>query len=173
MIYQTFYTTPFGKILLRSNDDALLELRLPTELNKSSGDKSSISDSSGAVITEIKARLDAYFDGKTVRFDDLALQPSGTPFQRQVWRQLALIPYGQISSYGEIAQAIDNPKAVRAVGGAVGANPIAILLPCHRVLGRDRSLTGFSGGLAIKRTLLAIENISYKGQTQQQQFDFD
>ena len=176
MIYQSIYSSPLGPILLSANDSALFELCLPSELNKRSMiERTQLINNyhDHPIIKLIVQRLDDYFAFKRVTFNDLPLQPAGTSFQQQVWHQLNQIPYGKISSYGEIAQAINNPKAVRAVGSAVGANPIAILLPCHRVLGKDRSLTGFSGGLEIKKALLAIENILYKEQQQQQEFIFE
>lgn len=176
MIYQSIYSSPLGSILLSANDSALFELCLPLELSKRSmiePNRLINNHYNHPIIKLIVQRLDDYFALKQVPFNDLPLQPAGTPFQQQVWQQLNQIPYGKISSYGEIAQAINNPKAVRAVGGAVGTNPIAILLPCHRVLGKDHSLTGFSGGLEIKKTLLAIENISYKEQQQQQELIFE
>lgn len=88
---------------------------------------------------------------------DLALAPQGTPFQLRVWDELRKIPYGETISYGELARRIGNPKASRAVGLANGANPIAIVIPCHRVIGSDGRLVGFGGGLGMKETLLAFE----------------
>ncbi|MFQ2198844.1 methylated-DNA--[protein]-cysteine S-methyltransferase [Aeromonas hydrophila] len=98
----------------------------------------------------------AYFAGRLHRFD-LPLAARGTPFQQSVWRALGDIPYGETVSYLEIAQAIGNPKAVRAVGAANGRNPLSIIVPCHRVIGRSGELTGYAGGLPIKRWLLALE----------------
>lgn len=103
------------------------------------------------------AGLAAYFDGDPAPLSfDFALT-TGTPFQQRVWRTLATIPRGETRSYGWLARAIDAPKAVRAVGAANGANPLPILLPCHRVVGADGSLTGFGGGIETKRRLLALE----------------
>jgi len=102
------------------------------------------------------AQLDEYFAGKRRRFD-LPLAPRGTEFQRRVWRALTEIPYGETVSYGELARRIAKPSASRAVGLANGANPLPIIVPCHRVIGADGSLTGFGGGLPIKRKLLALE----------------
>ena len=98
----------------------------------------------------------AYFAGRLRRFD-LPLAARGTPFQQSVWRALGDIPYGETVSYLEIAQAIGNPKAVRAVGSANGSNPLPIVIPCHRVIGSNGSLTGFGGGLENKRYLLDLE----------------
>jgi methylated-DNA-[protein]-cysteine S-methyltransferase len=101
-------------------------------------------------------QLQQYFDGEAVRFD-LALDLHGTTFQRAVWQALLAIPSGQTRSYGAIARTLESPQAVRAVGAAVGRNPLSIIVPCHRVIGRDGSLTGYAGGLDRKRALLALE----------------
>jgi len=103
------------------------------------------------------AQLAEYFAGKRTRFD-LRLAPQGTAFQRAVWAALLRIPYGETASYGDIARAIGKPAAARAIGGANHRNPIAIVIPCHRVIGADGSLTGYGGGLDHKRLLLALES---------------
>ena len=97
-----------------------------------------------------------YLEG-TVRTIELPLDPPGTPFQQAVWAALREIPRGATTSYGEIARRIGAPRAVRAVGAAVGRNPVSVVVPCHRVVGRDGALTGYAGGLARKRALLALE----------------
>lgn len=102
-------------------------------------------------------QLDGYFQGRRNSFDLPIDLSQGTPFQQAVWQTLSVIPYGQSTSYGAIAQAIGKPKAVRAVGGAVGRNPIGIVLPCHRVLGANGALTGYTGGLERKVALLRLE----------------
>ena len=102
------------------------------------------------------AQLNAYFAGRRTRFD-LPLSPAGTEFQRQVWQALRSIPYGETISYGELARRVGNPRASRAVGLANGANPLPIVVPCHRVIGANATLTGFGGGLPIKRALLDLE----------------
>lgn len=101
-------------------------------------------------------QLTEYFNGQRKRFD-LKLAPRGTAFQKQVWKALIDIPYGRTVSYGELAEKIGNPKAFRAVGAANGRNPISIVIPCHRVIGRNGSLTGFGGGLSVKKFLLDLE----------------
>ena len=103
-----------------------------------------------------KEQLAAYFAGELRRFD-LKLDLQGTEFQERVWSYLATIPYGETCSYGAIASALDSPGAARAVGAANGKNPVAIVLPCHRVIGSSGKLTGFAGGLAIKDKLLRLE----------------
>jgi len=110
--------------------------------------------------SKIMAQLDAYFDG-SLRSFDLALgidfRVQGTLFQQKVWHQLLNIPYGETISYGELAIRIGNPNAFRAVGMANGKNPISIIIPCHRVIGKDGSLTGFGGGIDVKKQLLSLE----------------
>ncbi len=109
-----------------------------------------------APITAARMQLEEYFAGERQRFE-LPLHPLGTPFQLEVWNELGCIPYGVTISYGELARRIDRPQAVRAVGAANGRNPLPIVLPCHRVIGSDGSLTGFGGGLPTKRFLLTLE----------------
>jgi methylated-DNA-[protein]-cysteine S-methyltransferase len=104
----------------------------------------------------VRAELAEYFAGARQRFD-LLLAPGGTPFQRRVWRALAAIPFGATVSYLALAQSLGAPRSVRAVAAAVGRNPISVLIPCHRVIGSDGSLTGYAGGLDRKRKLLALE----------------
>ncbi len=104
----------------------------------------------------VAGELAEYFAGRRRGFT-LAVDPPGTPFQRQVWEELARIPYGATLSYGELARLVGRPAASRAVGAANGANPIPIVLPCHRVIGSNGALTGYGGGLPIKRALLALE----------------
>jgi len=108
-------------------------------------------------LAEARQQLEEYFAGLRQHFE-LALRPLGTPFQQQVWWELARIPYGSTISYGELARRIDHPQAVRAVGAANGRNPLPIILPCHRVIGANGSLTGFGGGLPTKQFLLSMEN---------------
>jgi methylated-DNA-[protein]-cysteine S-methyltransferase len=108
-------------------------------------------------LSDAADQLAAYFAGRLRTFD-LPLAPRGTPFQRQVWDALTTIPYGETTSYGELADRLGRPGSARAVGAANGANPIAIVVPCHRVVGSDRSLTGYAGGLGAKRHLLALES---------------
>lgn len=109
------------------------------------------------VLDEARRQLDAYFNGRIERFDLPLDLTQGTPFQRLVWQGLLDIPCGQTTSYLALAQRIGRPAAVRAVGAAVGRNPLSIVVPCHRVLGSDGSLTGYAGGLPRKQALLALE----------------
>ncbi len=104
-----------------------------------------------------RAQLGEYFEGRRTSFD-VPLALDGTPFQLRVWRALLEIPYGETTSYGELARRIESPRAVRAVGLANGRNPIAVIVPCHRVIGADGTLTGYGGGLERKRLLLELES---------------
>jgi len=111
----------------------------------------------------IVSRLRAYFGGDLAALDDIEVDTGGTPFQQAVWKGLRKIPVGKTMSYGELARRIRRPSAVRAVGAANGANPVAIVIPCHRVIGSDRSLTGYGGGLDRKRWLLRHEGMNVEG----------
>lgn len=114
------------------------------------------------VLAQARDELAQWFAGQRQEFD-VALDAQGTPFQRAVWQALLALPFGATCSYGDLALAIGRPKAVRAAAQAIGRNPISIFIPCHRVIGRDTSLTGFGGGLARKQALLAHEGHRYPG----------
>lgn len=118
--------------------------------------KASFKTETSSILEEAKRQLDEYFAGNRKAFT-IPLLLVGTDFQQQVWNELLNIPYGATTSYKEIAQSIGKPKAVRALAGAIGANGISILIPCHRVIGSDNSLTGYAGGLEAKKMLLQIE----------------
>ncbi len=120
---------------------------------------------------KVRRQLERYFSGKLFTFD-LELAPEGSVFQRQVWQALQEIPYGETRTYGEVASSMGQPSSTRAVGGANGANPIPIVIPCHRVLGSDGSLTGFGGGLAAKKLLLLLE-ARHRPHPQEGQLDLD
>jgi methylated-DNA-[protein]-cysteine S-methyltransferase len=109
-----------------------------------------------AIIQQTCKQLDEYFAGKRKIFD-LPLSPVGTPFQQKVWKALQQIPYGETISYAQLAQSVDNPKACRAVGSANGKNPVAIIIPCHRVINTGGKLGGYAYGLEIKKQLLDLE----------------
>lgn len=115
----------------------------------------------GEEVAEVRRQLREYLSGKRKKFD-LKLEPRGTQFQKDVWNAMLEIPYGETRSYKEIAQKIGRPLAYRAVGQASNRNPIAIIIPCHRVVGSDGSLTGFGGGMPIKSRLLALEQKGLK-----------
>ena len=146
--------SPIGRLLLAGDGDSLIQVSFQSGPRPLAPPHTWQADAApfGAAI----AQLGEYFAGRRVRFD-LPLAPRGTEFQRRVWHALRQIPYGETISYGELARRIGKPSASRAVGLANGANPLPILIPCHRVIGADGSLTGFGGGLPIKRKLLALE----------------
>ena len=151
------YTTipsPFGEILLVCNDRGLTHLNFQEGTHPLSLDSDWQKDNDA--FTETCAQLDAYFAGELREFD-LPLAPQGTPFQLAVWQALQTIPYGRTLTYSQLAQQINKPKAVRAVGAANGRNPIPVIIPCHRVIGADGSLTGYGGGIQIKEALLSLE----------------
>lgn len=152
----TYFESPVGALLLAGDETALHFLSFPK------GHKSFGPDPewrrSNAPFKEAVRQLDAYFAGDLTQFD-LPLHLSGTAFQNSVWRLLAEIPLGETRTYGELARTLGRPKASRAVGAANGNNPIPIILPCHRVLGSNGSLTGFGGGLPVKDFLLRHEGV--------------
>ncbi|AWP77003.1 methylated-DNA--[protein]-cysteine S-methyltransferase [Bordetella bronchiseptica] len=117
-------------------------------------------DAAHPALRQAAAELEQWFAGRRRAFE-VDMQPEGTPFQRQVWQALLELPFGATISYGELARRVGRPKAARAVAGAVGRNPISILIPCHRIIGHDTSLTGFGGGLPRKQALLAHEGHRY------------
>ena len=150
MTWTVLESTPVGPLHLTADDGALTGLRF------GSGPAVGPRDDDDPVLATVAAELDEYFAGKRQSFT-VPLSPTGTEFQMAVWQQLRLIPYGTTISYGELARRLGSPAASRAVGLANGRNPIAIVVPCHRVIGADGSLTGFGGGMDAKRTLLDIE----------------
>ena len=156
--HTTFYTTvdsPIGELLLRGDGEALTGLHMQGGRTRIAlGSKWRRADEPFA---EVKLQLEQYFARDRHALRPVPLSLWGTSFQREVWGALRGIPYGQTRSYGEIAAAAGEPSAARAVGTANGQNPIAIIVPCHRVIGADGSLTGFGGGLARKRALLDLE----------------
>ncbi|HDL5806252.1 TPA: methylated-DNA--[protein]-cysteine S-methyltransferase [Mannheimia haemolytica] len=161
-IYYDYYPSPIGQLLLLATEEGLIYIELGQEQQTTSLDNFLSAQAASGQILEIfcktKEILDRYFAGEPLDF----LAPQGTPFQQSVWKILREIPYGQTTTYGEIATQLGKPSAMRAVGGAVGRNPISILVPCHRVLGKNQALTGFGGGLPNKRFLLQLEDITYK-----------
>jgi methylated-DNA-[protein]-cysteine S-methyltransferase len=146
--------SPIGRLLLAGDGASLIQVGFQGGPHPLRPADDWIAD--GTPFRLAIAQLGEYFAGKRRRFD-LPLAPRGTEFQRQVWRALTEIPYGKTVSYGELARRIGKPNGPRAVGLANGANPLPIIVPCHRVIGADGSLTGFGGGLPIKRKLLALE----------------
>jgi len=155
----TFHTTfesPVGPLLLMSDGRSLIGLHTDSDKHRPAMQPEWIRDEAGASFAEVKAQLRAYFEVRLTKFD-LPLAPQGTEFQLRVWQELRGIPYGETISYVELARRIGQPQASRAVGHANARNPISIIVPCHRVIGADNSLTGYAGGLERKRMLLAHE----------------
>ncbi|WP_286670288.1 methylated-DNA--[protein]-cysteine S-methyltransferase [Shewanella acanthi] len=154
--------TPIGMLQLNANAYGLSHLTVVgyerTEIPLVTASDTDVA-LANAHIHAAKKQLVRYFSGELSRFD-VALAPKGTEFQRDVWQALMNVGFGQSCSYGEIANRIGRPKAVRAVGAANGANPIAIIVPCHRVIGKNGTLTGYAYGLVMKQQLLALESAS-------------
>mgnify|MGYP006291060193 FL=1 len=153
MVY-TELASPVGRLLIAGDKFGLRLIRFPNRIRK--GEPDIHWEEKPEPLSEVISQLHAYFEGRRRTFD-LNLAPEGTPFQLTVWKALSQIPYGETLSYGELAKKIEKPGAARAVGGAVGRNPIPIVLPCHRVIGSDGSLTGFGGGLDRKKRMLSLE----------------
>jgi methylated-DNA-[protein]-cysteine S-methyltransferase len=149
--------SPVGKLTLVTNQSALVAVLWEKERPGRVRLGTMQEHNDDPTLLEVERQLEQYFDGERNRFD-LPLSFQGTDFQKKVWNALLDIPYGETRTYGEIAEAIGNPAAVRAVGAANGRNPISIIAPCHRVIGSSGELTGFAGGLAAKETLLVIED---------------
>ncbi len=145
-------SSPLGKIYVQYSPNGIIGMSLTED------EKIEISNNLDEFGIKIQTSLMDYFDGKLQVFELPLNLDSGTEFQKSVWKALLEIPYGKTTTYGEIAKKIGNPKASQAVGGAVGDNPIAIIIPCHRVIGKNGSLTGFRWGLDRKIKLLKLEN---------------
>jgi methylated-DNA-[protein]-cysteine S-methyltransferase len=160
-LHHRFLDSPVGRLTLVADDDALVGLWFPDREGATGGvDTGAIAGGApveGHPVLELAAaELVAYFAGARTAFT-VPVAPRGTPFQRAVWAQLAAIPFAETRSYGQLARTLGRPGGARAVGLANGRNPVAIILPCHRVIGADGSLTGFGGGLPAKRWLLEHE----------------
>lgn len=152
--------SPIGDLILVAEDGALREIRFASGMRPAEPPADAVEDAQPC--KRIAQQLSEYFAGKRREFD-LPLAPRGTPFQRQVWDALLNVAYGRTATYGEIARIIGNPKGVRAVGLANGRNPIPIIIPCHRIIGSNGTLTGYGGGLPIKQKLLELEGVALGG----------
>lgn len=148
MICRGLCTSPYGKLLILCEDGFVTGIRLARQ-----NEEPTVACS---LCNLAAAQLQEYFQGSRANFD-FPFRPKGTPFQTEVWNALLQIPYGQTRTYGQIAAAIGKPRAARAVGMACNRNPIWIVIPCHRVVGANRSLTGYAGGLDMKQQLLNME----------------
>jgi len=148
MEHHISFQTPLGFLILKSNGQEITGISFSeTDLQE---------PNTCEVLEKCKEQLENYFSGKTIAFD-LPLQPEGTEFQQKVWNELLKIPYGETITYMELAVRLGDAKAIRAVGTANGKNPIAILIPCHRVIGAGNKLTGYAGGIWRKKLLLELE----------------
>ena len=156
MYCSTVYESPVGEILIVSDTESIIGISFKSVTD----DELTVNDDL-SIFQKTKQWLDDYFNGLNPKID-FKLKVEGTEFRKRVWKILSDIPYGETMTYGEIASMISPEMSAQAVGGAVGANPIAIVIPCHRVLGKNARLTGYSAGVDKKIELLKIENISYR-----------
>ena len=165
MMYHTRFDTPLCEVILAGNEEGLTHLHLNTGEGKRHFEIARKWIHNDVFFADAIKQIKAYFDGKRREFD-VAVNPQGTDFQKSVWRELFAIPYGELRTYKDIAKAIGNEKAARAVGMANSKNPIPLIVPCHRVIGANGKLTGFAHGLAIKERLINFEqkalSIDYK-----------
>lgn len=148
-MYEDIYYSPVGPLLIKASEVAVHSISFDIE---------TCSNSTNRITKHCKQQLDEYFSNKRLSFD-LPLEPQGTTFQKKVWSQLQSIPFGKSMSYSELAISLGNIKVIRAAGTANGKNPIPIVIPCHRVMGKDGSLVGFAGGLKRKEWLLKHEGV--------------
>ncbi len=153
----SFLDTPIGQLVLSGDEHALSGIAFADSRKAPDIDASCTRDD--GALARVAEQLSAYFAGELTRFE-LELAPPGTLFQQRVWAALQTIPYGATTTYGRLAQLLGDPRATRAVGLANGRNPIPIVIPCHRVIGADGSLTGYGGGIYRKQWLLAREGLA-------------
>lgn len=156
MLYYDYYQSPRGRILLVADDHALTGVYFTGQKYHPRIDETWKRTDQHAPLRQAKHELSEYFDGKRTRFT-VKLAPQGTPFQRAVWKAIVGVRFGHTIAYAELAQRAGYPGSARAAGTATGRNPIGIIVPCHRIVGSNGSLTGYAGGLSKKRALLALE----------------
>jgi methylated-DNA-[protein]-cysteine S-methyltransferase len=161
MTYYTHVESPLGKLLMISDGENLTGVSMPGQKHAPEINPAWTKDAAVPILSRAAAQLGEYFSGQRTNFD-LPLALHGTDFQRSVWAALRTIPFGSTLSYSDLALRVGNARAVRAVGLANGRNPIAVIVPCHRVIGVDGSLTGYAGGLDRKQRLLSLEAIFSK-----------
>lgn len=159
MYYSTDYSSPIGEMLIVSDGEAVCGVWFYGQKNFPSFDNL-IQNDNLAIFKDVKEWFDDYFNGSNPKID-FKLNPQGSEFRVRVWKILREIPYGETLTYGEIAREISPTMSAQAVGGAVGHNPISVLIPCHRVLGRNGELTGYAGGVDKKMRLLDLEKVHY------------
>jgi len=166
----SYYSTPFGELILGSWAQELClcdwryrKMRSTIDERIQAGLKSSYEEDESDIMDETKIQLNQYFQGDRQKFD-LPLLLIGSEFQKQVWRELRKIPFGKTESYLGLSKILGNEEAIRAVAAANGANAISIIVPCHRIVGSDGSLTGYAGGVQTKKKLLHLENALPQGE---------
>lgn len=157
----TLYTSPLGPIHIVADEEGLVGIWFRDQRHLPSAAESErwVDNDQHPVLLRAAQQMAAYFKGERQAFDLPLSTAAGTPFQRAVWLALQKIPFGQTQSYGALAHELDRPRAVRAVGAAVGRNPWSVVVPCHRVLGAQGALTGYAGGLHRKAALLHLEQV--------------
>jgi methylated-DNA-[protein]-cysteine S-methyltransferase len=156
MRFHDFFESPHGRMLVAANEAGIAGVHFDGQKHFPGRHADSRRDPRNPFVVQAIRELAEYFAGERKRFD-VALAPAGTPFQLAVWRAIAGVPYGETISYGELARRAGAPGHARAAGAATGRNPIGIIVPCHRIVGANGSLTGYAGGLPRKRALLALE----------------
>jgi methylated-DNA-[protein]-cysteine S-methyltransferase len=171
MISYTFLDSPVGRLEIAASEDAIVAInfehsRHPTVFAPDWVERE------GTVLQQAKRELREYFEGRRKTFS-VRVEASGTTFQKRVWSELTRIPFGETRSYLDVATCMGKPTATRAVGAANGRNPVSIIVPCHRVIGADGSLTGFGGGIEVKKFLLTLEGVLPNGDvTEEAQLSF-
>lgn len=159
MYYKTYYSSPLGNILLVGDENNLCGLWFLGQKYFAAKFGDNMPENNNLdIFKSAKKWLDRYFGGQKPNLKELSLAPQGTEFQKKVWKILCEIPYGSVVTYGDIAKNL-NMRSAQAVGGAVGHNPISIIIPCHRVIGANKSLTGYAGGVDKKLKLLELEGV--------------
>jgi len=156
MRYYDFYESPQGQMLLVAADEGLSGVYFDGQKYLPTVASQWRRDAQYATLRQAKRELGEYFAGERKRFE-VALAPEGTPFQCSVWKAISTVSFGQTITYAELARRAGHPGSARAAGAATGRNPIGVIVPCHRIVGADGSLTGYAGGLEVKRALLALE----------------
>jgi methylated-DNA-[protein]-cysteine S-methyltransferase len=151
-----YYDSPCGRMLLVADGEALCGAYFVGQKHFKEIASNWRREPRAAALLQARRELDEYFAGQRTKFD-VALAAEGTPFQREVWRAIAGVPFGETISYAELARRAGRPGSARAAGAATGRNPIGVIVPCHRIVGADGSLTGYAGGVDKKRALLALE----------------
>jgi methylated-DNA-[protein]-cysteine S-methyltransferase len=155
--YYDFFASPHGQMLIVANDAGLSGVYFEGQKYFPQTGAEWRQDAHHAPLLEAKRELAEYFGGERKQFE-IALAPTGTPFQHSVWKAISTVGFGETITYSELARRAGCPGSARATGAATGRNPVSIIVPCHRIVGSDRSLTGYAGGLNRKRALLALES---------------